>query len=87
MIKIYKNRANKIFRELNLSDIKILFSLIHHIDESGFTVLTPLLKARLQTELNLSRQTFGASLHRLYEANLILVKDGKTFYNDEYILI
>lgn len=82
---INKDRAKQLSKELNLSDIKILFNLSDHIDHSGFVVLTKEIKIELCGSLNITRQTLYASLNRLYELKYIVYSKGRTFYNNKYI--
>jgi len=87
MIKITKDRANEIFRELTLSDIKVLFSLVPYMEESGFVVINSQVRLVLQKELDISRQTLGTSLSKLNRATLLLNIGGATIYNDQFIQI
>lgn len=81
------NRAKFISKELNLSDIKILFNLTDYMDQSGFVVLTPKVKYDMYIDLSMTRQTFHNSINRLYSYGFLLYSNGKTYYNDELILI
>lgn len=85
IFKINKDRAVKLSGELNLSDIKILFSLGDYIDHSGFVVITKELKEELVESLNLTRQTVATSINRLYDLGYIVYDRGKTLYNKTYI--
>lgn len=85
IFKLNKNRAIKLSKELNLSDIKILFNLGDYIDHSGFVVITKELRVELCESLNLTRQTVSTSISRLYDLGYIIYDKGKTLYNKTYI--
>lgn len=85
IFKLNKDRAIKLSKELNLSDIKILFNLGDYIDHSGFVVITKELKEELVDSLTLTRQTVATSINRLYDLGYIIYDRGKTLYNKNYI--
>jgi hypothetical protein len=82
---IDKNKAKSLIRDLNLSDLKVFFYLMDYYDPSGF-VLSAKIKMSLINELRLSRQTISISINRLYQLNLLLLNNDKTYFNENYIL-